>query len=103
MQQSPLSNDLFALKRVDERLWPFIKGSAALGSAFTGNRWNSKVLSVDFCPGHILLVLNWQKPSWTVVCLDACPSSGQLTDPEVNDLKLYFVKNEYKPIESFIY
>lgn len=92
MQQKPLSNDLFTLKRVDERLWPFIKGSGAIGSAFTGNRWNSKVLNVDFCPGHIMLVMNWQKGSWTIVCLDSAPGSSQLTDYEVNDLKLYLVK-----------
>lgn len=92
MQSKSLSNELFALKRVDERLWPFIKGSGALGSAFTGDKWNTKVLAMDFCPGHIMLVLNWQKPSWTVVCLDTSPGSNQLSDPEVNDLKLYLVK-----------
>lgn len=90
-QPQPLSNDLFTLKKVDERLWPFVKGSGALNSAFSGDRWGPKVLSVDFCPGHIVLVLKWQKPSWTVVCLDSSPGSGQLSESELSELKMYFV------------
>ena len=83
------------LKKVDERLWPFVKGSGALSNAFSGDRWGPKVLSVDFCPGHIVLVLKWQKPSWTVVCLDSSPGSGQLSESELSELKVYFV-NEMK-------
>ena len=85
--------ELFTLKKVDERLWPYIRGSGAIFNAFSGEEWGCNVLETAFYPGHLVMMLKWQKPSWTLMFLDTAPSPLQLTEKELRDLKSYIVKN----------